>query len=586
MNTIKNLLLIILNLLLITVSGCISGTVEAQKEGEALAELYIGNSLPIVELNSLVTEKQLVPVSHNKAYSLDNRVAIEGEYYVFTIFTPHGTITAKSVAALVEYCYDSEVIEMMLASNFGDAIQDSMLNNVNYSNNEVVDMKVYKIDSIAGIGRRFNLEYSEDINSEIITDNIVDRNAIHLAFYDPKRMKLAYKLGLDAYSSNQYVQRFLDALALLSVEDLRELEKLDLVYPEINIQRGRKNIDASSQSRALFPASRSIQIESRLVNNDAPAILSKLRALYGASFSDVDIADTPLDELIYSSHYSIREELYIFAYLNDMSMVQNRKDVVALMAKADSAFTAKQFYLQLQLLHAYYASRGGLKKFITLSNMLGALDLARQIIVMPTWDHTRERDKVRKLLVEVKNIKETSGASGANVWFVGDCDKNTRQTAKKAGIMVESSVVLDPIFRFTNYRKLTYTFEKGDPLVQNAAGLTPNFVRQYERTNRPVPTTLLPDSQNAAKTALNKESTIVIEEPIKPKPVKHDPRNWKEFGIGVKIIPKEELAENKVPGIASDGVGDKFDTNETGSADGKLPPAGDDPIKVDSTAIF
>lgn len=586
MGIYKKLFILFINFLFISMSGCISGAVDTSEERERLTELFVGNALPIIDIDTLVTEKKLVPVSKNKAYRIDNRVGIEGDYYVYNIYTPHGTISAKGTAALVEYCYDAEVLEMILSSNFGEVINITLEEDSPSVNTEVVDAKVYKIDSIVGIGRRFNQEYSEDFDRDIIIDNVGDRNTIYGAYYDNLRMLLAYKLGLDVYSANFYVQRFLDSLIALGESDLKGILDINLVQPDVNIHRGRKNIDATSQSRDLYPGSKSLLIENRIVNSDPESIKFKLLQLYKIIFPNIGFSGTSIEKLIYSSHYSIREELYIFAYLNDMRSVKYKRDIVDLLASAETAFEARQYFIQLELLHAYYASMGGLHRFVALSNMIGAIDNSAQVIVIPTWDHTRDRDKVRKLLVEVKNIKKHYSAASANVWFVGDCDKNTKKTAKAAGINIRDGVVTDNMFRFTIYRKLTYEFAPGDPLVNNVARLTPNPLTQYQRVNRPLPTTLLPDSENIAKSESKDESTIIIETPDKPKPKKHDPRNLREFGIGVKIIPKEELVNNDVPGIAQEGIGDNFEQDETGSGDGKLPRLGEDPVKVDSTPIF
>ena len=97
---------------------------------------------------------------------------------------------------------------------------------------------------------------------------------------------------------------------------------------------------------------------------------------------------------------------------------------------------------------------------------------------------------------------------------------------------------------------------------------------------------MLPDEQNPAKDIAGKNATIAIEEPQKPKPKKHDPRNWREFGFGVKVIPKENLEETPVPGIGEDGIGDDPLSDETGSGSGKLPLPGDDPVKVNSEGVF
>ena len=586
MDISKKLFILFINFLFISMSGCISGAVDTSEERERITELFVGNALPIVNIDTLVTEKKLVPPSKNKAYRIDNRVGIEGDYYVFNIYTPHGTVLAKGTAALVEYCYDAEVLEMILSSNFGEVINITLDKDFPSVNTEVVDAKVYKIDSIVGIGRRFNQEYSEDFDRDIIIDNISDRNTIYGAYYDKFRMTIAYKLGLDAYSANFYVQRFLDSLTTLDESDLKGLLEINLVQPDVNIHRGRKNIDATSQSRDLYPGSKSLLIESRIVNSDPDSIKFKLLQLYKIIFPGIDFSDTSIEDLIYSSHYSIREELYIFAYLNDMKSVKNKVDIIDLLANVQTAFEARQYFIQLELLHAYYAYMGGLNRFVALSNMIGAIDNSYQVIVMPTWDHTRDRNKVRKLLVEVKNIKKRNSAAGANIWFVGDCDKNTKKTAEKAGINIRDGVVTDAMFRFTIYRKLTYKFAPGDPLVNNVARLTPNPLTQYQRVNRPVPTTLLPDSEKIAKSDNKNESTIIIENPDKPKPKKHDPRNLREFGIGVKIIPKETLVANDVPGIAQEGIGEDFEEDETGSGDGKLPSIGEDPVKVDSNSIF
>ena len=571
---------------MLLLAGCASADIDMEVERARFAEQYIGNALPVVQLDSLVAEKQLVPESRNNAYSIDDRVGIEDEYYVFNIYTPHGTVTAKGLAALVEYCYDAEILEMLLSSNFGDFIQPLLTEGVDMSNTEVVDARVYNVDSIAGIGRRFNEVYTDESGAEVARDRIADRNMIYGAYYDVRRLTLAYKLGLDAYSANPYVQAFLNALLTLPQDELQGILGKDLIEPEINIDHGRKNIDASVQSREFFPGSRNVLLESRLVNSDPDTIRTKLMAYYRSMFRDTDPAGVRMRDLVYSSAYSIREELYIFAYLNDMGRVRDKSAVVNLLAGADTAFQAKQYYLQLQLLHAYYASLGGLERFVAFSDMIGAIVDSSQIIVIPTWDHTRDRDEVRKLLVEVKNLKDTVGAANASIWFVGDCDKNTVKTAGKVGINIRSGVAATPMFRFTNYRRLTYRFEKGDPLVRNAARLTPNAVTKYQRTNRVVPTPLLPDEQNPAKAIAGKEATIAIEEPDKPKPLKHDPRNWREFGFGVKVIPKEELEASPVPGIGTQGVGEDLLSDETGSGDGKLPAPGEDPVQVDSERVF
>ncbi len=578
-------LITIFFLLVLVVTGCVPVSVDTSEEAAAIAEQYVGNALPIVDLKTLVEANKLVPQSKNKAYTLDNRVGIEGEYYIFNIYTPHGTVLAKGMAALVARCYESEVLEMLLSSNFGIVLQSAMAENVDYSNNEVVDSKVYNIDSIAGIGRRFNQKYSEDFDRDVIVDNILDRNICCGSYYDLRRMTLAYKLGLDAYSANTFVQAFLDSLLMLSPEDLGGLDEVDLLQPEINITRGRKNIDASVQSRYLFPGSRNLLLEARIVNSDPATIKVKLQQLYQPLLAGVVDLENSVKALLDSAKYSIRQQLYIFAYLNDMKSVSGKNDIVSLMASASSSFEATQYYLQLQLLHAYYVA-GGLKRFVAFSNLLGAVDSAGQIIVIPTWDHTRERGEVRKLLVEVRNLKQKISAGAASIWFVGDCDKNTEKTARKAGISIRSGVVSDSIFRFTDFRRLTYRFVKGDPLVKNAATLTPDPIIMYPRVNRPVPTQLLADSENPAKKVLAQKSTIKIEEPDKPKPTKHDPRNWREFGIGVKIIPKEELQGSGVPGIAEQGVGHELDFDETGSGAGKLPVRGDDPVKVKSSGLF
>ena len=414
-------------------SGCTSDAVDMEEQRARFAEEYIGNALPVVQLDTLVAEKQLVPDSKNSAYIIDDRVGIEGDYYVFNIYTPHGTTTAKGVAALVECCYDAEVIEMLLASDFGTVLQPVMSEQVDTSNAEVVDVKVYNVDSIAGIGRRFNQVYKDDSGKEIIRDNIVDRDLIHGAYYDNLRMTLAYKLGLDAYSANPYVQSFLNALTSLSQEQLQGIMGKDLIEPDINIDHGRKNIDASVQGKELYPGSRSLLLESRLVNGDSAAIRSRLLVLYKSIFREDEPVIEILQKLVFSPVYSVREELYIFAYLNDMSKVGGRLDVINLLADAGSSFLAKQYYLQLQLLHAYYAGMGGLQRFVAFSDMFGAIDNSSRIIVIPTWDHTRQRSEVRRLLVEVKNLKDLSGLESANIWFVGDCDKNTIKTAGRLG---------------------------------------------------------------------------------------------------------------------------------------------------------
>ena len=536
--------------------GCSESIVGSSTE--ELQETFIGNSLELVELDSLNTARKLVPVSPDKAYSIDSRVGIEGDYYVFNLYTPHGTYLIKGVAGLVEHATEAEIIEMILGANYGQSISPVLQSALDFTNSEVVDIKAYKIDSIKGLGRRFNELYNEDVNETIVFDDIQNRDAVNGASYNQKRMLLARKLGLDAYSASVFVQKFLDSMLSLPSADIAAFDEVDLVYPfgeSVVSLSGKSNIDASMQSVALVGGGRNKVLEQKLITLSPAQIRNQVYNAFMTMLRGMDISDTLIVKLVNSPYYSSREILYLFAYLNDMKETSGRKEAVDFLAGADSSFIAKENFLQLQLMHAYYVASGGIRKIIVLANMLGFIDISGQVMVIPVWDHTRDRIAVRKLLIEVKNLKERLGLSQAAVWFAGDCDKNTIKTAGKAGIQVKKGIVLEPAFRFTNYRRLTYFYQSGDPLIENVVSLTSNSFIKHQRINRVVPTQLLPENTQISAGKKEEEVTITIEDPDKPEKLEHDPRNLHEFGFGVKIIPKKEWeARNSGSGLQDESV--------------------------------
>lgn len=199
-------------------SPACEGNLEAvRKEETRYQQEFPGRELPVVALETLEGARQLVPSSRERAYALDGRVGVEGDYYIFTVFTPHGSYTVKGAFALAEACREARIVEMFLCSPYSVRMQKAMGDFWSPAKGPRGTMFVSPVDSIRGLGRSFHFQFQEWENNYASASKNDSRalDGINRAGFNAGAAErvFAYHLRADAYSENPAFQALLRALA-------------------------------------------------------------------------------------------------------------------------------------------------------------------------------------------------------------------------------------------------------------------------------------------------------------------------------------------------------------------------------------
>lgn len=546
---------------------------ELVKRREAiLNEEYIGNEIPLVDLKNLPDVNLLVPPAAADVYTINPKVGIEGNYYIFNVHTRHGTYTVKSELALVKYCYEAGVIEMFLNCKHGKEIAAGMGEYLKESGQGAVDLLLHPVDSVKGIGRSFSdrEQATKDAVVKKLDGKTDDRNRINRdtlpgnALDASEVLKAAYQLRVDAYSLNPNLQALLAHIARDKEMGRLFLSGVTFLIPGSSVLSLSNDV-AGWDVRGMAPGGGSEEVE-KLIASEGPAeLLARINTFYRQHIGMENTQGSAVSSLLNNALYSPRQQAYIAYYLDDMKSAAGLPETVEYLAKEQSAFGAAYSTAQLQMIHAVHKEFSPLKAIVPMDGQIGLLNTAGQFIVIPLWDHTRERANVRNLLIQTMKMGKRLGAGSLQVWFTGDCDGNTISTAAAAGIAVRRNVILDSTFRFTALRRLSYKRKGSDPLLEDAGTVLPDHARMAERAS-----TLVIPSNPAEKPAQPYDM-------VNPKPAAPAPAPTRGMGETIDSNPLfrdySDTAPTGAPAPSPSPAENTGDFDNTPVFHGNTPPA-------------
>lgn len=483
-------------LLSATLLGGCASTLESndelvQKRETLLNEEYVGNEIPVVDLKDLPDATLLVPPAAADVYTINPKVGVEGDYYIFNVHTRHGTYVVKSELALVPYCYDAGVLEMFQNCKHGKEIGLGMAEYLQEAGTGGVNLLLHPVDSLRGVGRSF------DAKTQALRDDVVkkidqqpdDRSRINRtalpgnALDSAEVLKIAYQLRVDAYTLNPYLQALLAKLAGDKEIGRIFLSGVTFLIPGSSVLSAGEDLSAWA-IQGLNPGGGSQEVE-KLISQVQPQELLVLIANFYQQHIGMDAkSGSAVMALLANNLYSPRQQAYTAYYLDEMKSAAGLPETVEYLNKTTSAFGAIYNTAQIELIHAVHKDYSPLKAIVPMSNQIGMLNANGQFIVIPLWDHTRARENVRNLLIETLRMSKRLGAKSPQIWFTSECDQNTIDTAGAAGIIVRRNAILDPTFRYTTLRRLSYKRKSGDPVIEDAGTVLPSQDVMQQRPSK------------------------------------------------------------------------------------------------------
>ncbi len=467
-------------------SGCGDSIVDndtalAKQKQLLLSKEYVGSEIELVDYKQLLAAQTLVPQPKSESFNINDKVGIEGDYYIYNIHTPHATYMTKGTHALVQYCYESRIIEMFLNSKHGNELVGGVGEYVTESLKGVGNLLSHPVDSVKGVGRSFDVMVKSvggDVKGAIkgrpVDKNRYDRDVLPgSSMYARELLKIAFSMKADAYTLNPHMQGLLTNLAGKREIGRAFFSMVTWVVPGGSALSFGEDMSAWGQ-KGLNGGGGSVEVEMFISEFTPDDLLIRVAGFYKEKLGLDNYQGSPVARLIENVSYSPRQQAYIAYYLDELkrSGAQGVEDVIKRFANAGTVFEGIYNSTQLEMLHALSKEYSVIRRFVIMKEQIGAIVNAGQFIVIPLWDHTRQRQHVRDLLVEARNLAQTNNIGSPQVWFVGDCDRNVIDVAKQAGIKVRYGVAADQTFRFTSYRKLSYKRESRDPVPVDTGTVT------------------------------------------------------------------------------------------------------------------
>ncbi|MFQ5956996.1 MAG: hypothetical protein ACE5KK_04415 [Candidatus Brocadiales bacterium] len=272
-----------------------------------------------------------------------------------------------------------------------------------------------------------------------------DRAALGRGQYAGKQArKFAAELGLDVYSSNQYVQALIQEVVMGRAKgSLGVSVGLFFLTPFKGL---------GLLGGALTPAGLEAETEN-LIRDEGPAelrlvLIEKYKRELGLEYKKESAVKALLD----NPNYSPREQAYINLHFRRLGRADEGRsvvgieDAVAYLGTKDTPNRATFGATQMELYSAYQRHEKDLVRFVVTPKILGAVTEKNKLLFIIPYDIVGRSPYVLGFLDDAVKVAQAQHAKGTELWFTGDVMGGFVSEAKRRGFKVKESVLTFPYF--------------------------------------------------------------------------------------------------------------------------------------------
>ncbi|MGR3319841.1 MAG: hypothetical protein ACUZ8O_15350 [Candidatus Anammoxibacter sp.] len=412
---------------------------------------YCGNKTTSV--SSITALKNLS--KKNDFYTIGDTAQIDGNYYRFSLTTPHGEYDVLSIKDLLKVCNEIRIIEEFRATDEGEQAWNGAgesLKNIGRGAKQIVknpkeSAKAFKRAGgklVRGVGRFFSKKLGKEEDSK--TEDGTDRAEGGKGMFVGKQSRLfAAEVGLDVYTDNPYAKTL--------IAEVAEQRAKGSIGTSVGLFFLAPVAGLGLLSNSLTPDGFDAETEN-LISHESPAELRYLiTEMYKNQLGIKSEKDNKvLASLIKNGNYTPREQAYIYFHLKRLTKpvkgngIEGLMDAIKHLGSVKTPNDATFASTQLELLSAYQQHDKDLARFASTANMLGSINNNKQMFFIIPYDIANNSPETQRVLDRIGNAAESYGVKSTELWITGKALKGFIKKAKSKKARVKDNVLLLPHF--------------------------------------------------------------------------------------------------------------------------------------------
>jgi len=346
-------------------------------------------------------------------------VTNDGFLNIYTINSKYGETQAVSTAKLRKYIHEINATARMETVKGSEEFRGGIKEKAGDVVEGAKGLVTHPVDTVggavSGVAKLFS-RGNENLFGGSRSGAEGSRLADLTGFSKTKR-DYAFEFGVDVYSRNEIMQKYLDALASAGTTGSLVMSALLISVP--------------GAAGTAVTVTGSTELMNNVFRDSAPADLRKMNR---AKLSSMGVNNDVSDLFISNGIYTPREQTIIVAAIGSMDNTKNRSEYIKFAVLTDNSDMAFFRQRQAQMYAAYNKSVNPVKKFITIGDISVAKTKDNKIVFNVPFDYmswTKGLANVARLLTqEVALMKDVTGRE---IWVTGRFSPLAKKALEKMG---------------------------------------------------------------------------------------------------------------------------------------------------------
>ncbi len=384
------------------------------------------NAAPTYETHTVLSASEILSkkVLTGPNHQVNERVINDGYLNQYTINSRFGSIDVVSTDKLKKYINEINAIDRMEKVSSSDEFQQGIAGKAGAVVDGGIALVTNPIDTvggaITGVGKLFSRGV-ENLTTDSRSDVQGSRMADLIGLSRTKRV-YAYEFGVDVYSRNEVMQKYLTPLAEAGNAGGLVMSALLMAVP--------------GAAGTAVTVTGNTQLMNNIFRDTAPV---DLRTLNRDKLAEMGVGTDVIDLYISNGVYSPREQTLIVAALESMKGTKNINSYVKFAVLTDNADVAFFRQRQAQMYAEYHNKVEPIDSFISIGQSSAGITKSGKLVFCAPLDHLLWTQGVAALVSKFEhNLKKMDGLKEKEMYLTGTTSDIAKQSLKEFGWKVFS----------------------------------------------------------------------------------------------------------------------------------------------------
>ncbi len=372
---------------------------------------------PKLRASDILPEKLL----KSPNYQVDEQVVNDGFLNHYHITSPFGDFDVISNAGMHKLTREIDTIAEMAKVKTSDvfikAVGESASNTLKGIKTLFTDPEKSIKGAATGISSLFSRAKESVLKSD--PGETEDSKAKQAIGFSKAKREVAFKYGVDVYSTNKVLQEYLDSLAWADY-----LGGLSLAVVTAPI---------GGAAGLVVTSSGAVRLLNEVIATTPPA---ELKLQNRNKLLDMSIDGDLIHLFINNPHFSPRQQTYLVAALEKMTKAKNREFPLQVALQAENHNVATTVTLITAMFAAYSVKITPIERFYPVARFMYGLDENGKTVLQIPADYITWNQRLANGIGSIQK----RGKKGSELWVLGTVSERARIELKQAGWEINTRV--------------------------------------------------------------------------------------------------------------------------------------------------